>query len=503
MSFKDAAKRRLLIDEFLAKRGVKKENYAWKVITPSGGLHVFVVTRKKCTSRMKITTEVGTVDFLSENRLAIMANSYNHHYSKSYEVDYCSTKAVEVLKAFDPMLLAKKKHELEKAGLYIAEGERDESIFKLALKMGRAGSSIKSVTNDLNDYNQKFLVPPLPNSTILKCVSSAFNYVDNELGTRNKKFYEKLNEESKSDMEAIREYLEPYVYVFDTDRYINKKNVYEVVVRPVMDKKLLDRSFNVSKKAGMKSATDIALAFNLVETVDGEIYDAEKERITGEYINLYRPPPWTVKKDYKLPDVLAKHFEVLIPVERERKHFISWLAYNIQFPSRKIAHAVLLYSAQTGVGKSFFQRLMSEMVGKKQVFVIEQGQLLDLFTDWQEKTSLLFFHELYGRRGQDVAISLQSKITEDETTIRRPYKAAYNIPNTYNIMACSNHLNALKLGSSERRWFVVSCDGLKGESLQDEKYASDYYKNLYGLLRDEDALENIYSYFMKFNFERL
>ena len=288
-------------------------------------------------------------------------------------------------------------------------------------------------------------------------------------------------------MEAIREILDPYVYVLENEAYLKRDDPLQTVKKKTMDAMLADKSYFARKGLKLASSTEIALSFNLVEKVMTEVYDAEKERITTEYINVYKKPEWARTKETAPPAVLAKHFERLIPVDFERAHFIKWLAYNVQYPSRKVHHAVLLYSMETGVGKSYFQQLLAKLIGETQVFVIEQGQLLDNFTDWQARTSLIFFHELYEKRGQNVETSLKSRITEKTTTVRRPYQGAVNIPNTYNVLACTNHIDSLKIDARDRRWFIVNCVGGN-----DDKY----YDKLYGMLEDKEGLEQAYNYFM-------
>ncbi|HIE77273.1 MAG TPA: hypothetical protein EYP92_00340, partial [Candidatus Thioglobus sp.] len=49
--------------------------------------------------------------------------------------------------------------------------------------------------------------------------------------------------------------------------------------------------------------------------------------------------------------------------QEDADHLIDWLAFNVQFPERKIKHAVLLGSAHQGTGKSMLIDVMRQILG--------------------------------------------------------------------------------------------------------------------------------------------
>ena len=196
LSQKDAIDKRLQVEPFLAGYGISQKNFIHKVVTPSGGVHIFVVSRKKLKSKKGIKTDIGTIDFLGVNSLAIMFGSYNTDLKTHYEVDYFNPEDAEVLTAFDPIYFEKSSEELAESGIVIFEGERDNTIFNKALTMFRAGVRPQFVVEELLTFNIENVNPPLDEKIVRKCVASASSYMEKH-EKPNENFLSKLKGEHK------------------------------------------------------------------------------------------------------------------------------------------------------------------------------------------------------------------------------------------------------------------------------------------------------------------
>ena len=75
---------------------------------------------------------------------------------------------------------------------------------------------------------------------------------------------------------------------------------------------------------------------------------------------------WSSSEDSNSINPLVDHILYLCDGDRNAaKHLIDWLAFNVQFPERKIKHAVLLGSAHQGTGKSMLIDVMRQILGSK------------------------------------------------------------------------------------------------------------------------------------------
>lgn len=181
------------------------------------------------------------------------------------------------------------------------------------------------------------------------------------------------------------------------------------------------------------------------------------------YVNTYRPSsvPAPVAEmsasGHRAVELAKRHILMLCGGRIEvANHVIAYLAHCVQKPGVKIRHAILIKGIE-GDGKSLIGSMMAAVMGQSNVKQISPKVLGTDFTDWAHGACLAILEEikLTGHNRYDILNALKPMITNDTIAVHPKGKAEVNVVNTMNYMAFTNHADALPLGDTDRRWFVI------------------------------------------------
>ena len=184
--------------------------------------------------------------------------------------------------------------------------------------------------------------------------------------------------------------------------------------------------------------------------------------------------------------IFLDHVSYLFPEKRDQDIFLNWFAYNIQFPGKKIKWALVILGGQ-GIGKSFFADVFRRLLGDFNVSCPTNEQISERFTDWQKGCQLVIIEELMARGRIDLLNKLKPIITELWTMIREMHTAAYRYPNRFNIIAFTNHGNALPIDNDDRRYGVLESKAVAQDS--------DYYNRLWSWVKKPESIAALLHYF--------
>ena len=221
-------------------------------------------------------------------------------------------------------------------------------------------------------------------------------------------------------------------------------------------------------------------------------------------VNVYRPrTPRRVSGD---PSPFVDLVVKMLPDERDRAILTSYMAAVCQYPGRKFLWAPVVQGAQ-GNGKSTLISVLRYCVDGITQGVDDQAakytvELLPRHLDSQfngvmESKLLAVVHEMHTdsfkdqRERQDY---LKSLITEPTLTIERKGANQYTARNHMNFMFCSNHRDAVRLESAERRFAVFYT---AQQTADDVRAAGIDFKALWSWLR-ADGFAIIYDYLMAY-----
>jgi len=222
-------------------------------------------------------------------------------------------------------------------------------------------------------------------------------------------------------------------------------------------------------------------------------------------VNTYRPR--NVRRVAGDPGPFLSLLCKMIPDERDRAILLSYMAAVCQYPGRKFLWAPVVQGAQ-GNGKSTLISVLQYAVDGITQGVDDQAARLSVellprhldsrFNAPMENKTLCAVHEMHTdsfkdqRERQDY---LKSLVTEPTLTIERKGADQYTARNHMNFFFCSNHRDAVRLESSERR-FAVFYTAQQSEA--DVAAMNVDFRGLWDWLR-EDGFAIIYDYLMTYD----
>lgn len=242
---------------------------------------------------------------------------------------------------------------------------------------------------------------------------------------------------------------------------------------------IIEKAFNTAFSVEMMSRKDILegrsepevlpshAAINVfqIEQVDGKRYMPGEElffRMEGQrYVNTFSEaefptvPKKLTEADRAAVETVERHAEHLIPDERDRSLFLSFLAYIVQTMQRP-NWAVFLQGVQ-GDGKTLFSDLMSAVLGSNNVGVIDPIALEKEYNGWAEGTLISFFEEvkLQGQNRFDLMNKIKPYITNSVLSVRRMRTDWYKIMNRTAYVFMSNFVDGLPIQKGETRYYTI------------------------------------------------
>ncbi len=182
------------------------------------------------------------------------------------------------------------------------------------------------------------------------------------------------------------------------------------------------------------------------------------------------------------------HVYYLFPDPEVAEAVLDYMALLVQEPWNKILFAMLIFGKHQGTGKSLLVELIKQMLGPHNCRTPSNDQISDRYTDWAEGTQLAIISEMMMLGRRQVANRFKDIITEPELSIRPMYRPNYTIPNRMNVIAMSNHADALQIENFDRRWFIAESPV--------EPRSPEYYDRLYQHVIDREGVAAV-KYFLQ------
>lgn len=173
------------------------------------------------------------------------------------------------------------------------------------------------------------------------------------------------------------------------------------------------------------------------------------------------------------------------------KYMLQFFAHSVQKPGVKIGSAPLLFSRETGTGKTtMMYEVPVRLFGPLNCTVVSNEEVESQFSDFLSKKHLIHLDEIFmGGMRQAAAASNKFKPIVTNSTVKVHPKgfAGYDTTNRLIVTACSNYPNALHLTDFDRRWAV--------HEVKNGKMDKGFAAALYGFLeghRGAGVLKHIF-----------
>lgn len=164
---------------------------------------------------------------------------------------------------------------------------------------------------------------------------------------------------------------------------------------------------------------------------------------------LYEPKQGDVSLFTELLDYFCQNES-----KEARTWLEQWFAYPIQFPGTKLYSAVVVWSNQTGTGKSFLGEIVGGIYGKNYT-AVTHAMLEKNFNGWAENKQFIMGSEITGNESRRFADQLKDMITRSTLHVERKYVDSYEMDDCANYYFTSNHSDAFFLEDQDRRFFVI------------------------------------------------
>lgn len=261
-------------------------------------------------------------------------------------------------------------------------------------------------------------------------------------------------------------WLANYVWCHDAQAFFNLNS------GMALDKTNFNAEFNRNmpvKDDGItrEDAARFALDVWCLPTVDsvayrpdeGALFDYEGRSCANTYSPVTIPECAGIAEAKPAIDAFCMHLAALCNRRASvYEQLLSWMAYNVQNPGRKIRWAPLIKGIQ-GDGKSMIGNVLAAAMGRKNVGVTGNETLCNSggFTDWATGCAVNVIEEimLTGKERHKISNMLKQYISNDHVSINAKGAKGYGTKNTTNHMAVTNFNDAVPLELPERRWFVI------------------------------------------------
>lgn len=186
-------------------------------------------------------------------------------------------------------------------------------------------------------------------------------------------------------------------------------------------------------------------------------------------INMWQPLPIEpVKGDITPWKTLMDY--VFAGEPENKKWFEQWLAYPLQYLGTKLFTAVVIWSVETGTGKTLIGHTMQRLYGENSI-MIRKRDLLSGNNSFAENKQFVLGEEITGEEKRGMVDELKGLITNEEIRINIKYVPEYSTKSCANYYFTSNNPDAFFLDETDRRFFVHE---IIGEPLKEEWYSGVY-----------------------------
>ena len=300
-----------------------------------------------------------------------------------------------------------------------------------------------------------------------------------------------LDESDSPVVDKIRKEYSPYYFVASQNMVYNRKYKTFYKLEGFNNQhSVLKQDFGYTQLSPFRILDEIGA----IRKVDAVRYHPGQPSMFNDTNGMQCLNTYTVSdvKPYKgKVDKMLRHFEYLFPSKFERDVILDFIAFNYQHPGEKLMWAPII-KGRKGIGKTIIaDYILAPIFGSSNVRSLNNSQpLMKEFNAWQADTQLVVIQELFISNRIDVkqliTESLKSFITDKFLSVRKMHTDAFQTDNVANMMAFTNHEDALYVTHDERRFCMIRCEV--------EPRNSGYYRRLVNFLENN---QEAIAYFFK------
>lgn len=203
----------------------------------------------------------------------------------------------------------------------------------------------------------------------------------------------------------------------------------------------------------------------------------------GGYTRVNSYVPVTVPRQPGDPAPFLNHLAAILPDERDRMIFLSYLAACVQHQGVKFQWAPLIQGTP-GNGKTLFTRCLIYAIGERYCHIPSVESLTERFNSWLFDRILIAVEDVYNPENHVDAMDILKPMITGEFLSKRAMQTDQAMQNCVaNFIFNSNHKSGLRKDRNDRRLAMFFCLQQRQEDLIRDGLTEDYFVRLYAWLR--------------------
>lgn len=334
----------------------------------------------------------------------------------------------------------------------IEQGNRDTTLFAYCGSLVYKGFDTNDIISFMREANEERCKPPLEDSVIINMVSR------------------QVEAAIKRDEDQKLELIENVVHVAEEDKY------YDFRSNSLMNRSAMNtrhrKHFPGTKQSPVvtvwlerhddfKKANCLGWMPAPHGSNEYRLFEAEGKMMVNTWVG------WSVKPVKGSVDAWLEHLSHVVVEEEYRRELIKWLAYMVRFPQLKCNWQIALVGIE-GAGKDALFKPISMMLGSA-AKVVGNEDIIGGFDDGFVRTKFVIVSEARGLRNN--AIERLKRICASEgvgmSMMNVKKEAKMFMPNLWAVAVITNHMDALRLSATERRFFVLRAKTVMSDSMKE------------------------------------
>jgi hypothetical protein len=266
-----------------------------------------------------------------------------------------------------------------------------------------------------------------------------------------------------------RSLLDDWVWIVQQKVFMRRRDKF------VLDAVSFDSYYGFMGEKGKIAQTIMASksAMRKFETVN---FLPGQDEFAGSVYNTWTRPSLTPREGDTA--TFDEHMIRLLPNDEERDHALDWMAWVVQNETLK-PNFMFLMQGEQGCGKSALGVLLARIVDERNTMFLRTEDVGNRFNSWVLRTRLAVVEELMGDDKRTLANRMKALITQETVTVEMKGKDLLVTPNKAAFMAFTNHMDALRLENSDRRYLIFKTKA-KGKGT-----APEYWNRLWAFIKSD------------------
>lgn len=221
------------------------------------------------------------------------------------------------------------------------------------------------------------------------------------------------------------------------------------------------------------------------QSVRGTLYYPEPKRLlefdSETFYNTYTPSGQDIPSriSESKTAIFIEHINYLLGDRESTKRFLMWCAVTVQKPWVRIPWMPLIVT-NPRCGKGFVFQVLQKVLGSHNTAKIGPDDLDEKrgnYNEWLSETLLVCIDEIKTTHRWDITERLKSITTEKELVINHKWGKKGQEQIFCNLIAFSNHNDAVALDKTDGRFWVINC--------RRNRNTDEYYKKIFAWLESD------------------